>query len=160
MPVIAHIGNIPVEESLPFLAPIFAVYFYGRHTDRRRREQVKRLPDVGKPLDEGTVRGVLHRWAAADHKELSAEHLPLLYPPGPEGMTASQLASRIRRDSANVRRLLEDLEELGYLELEDQRDIDERRALLTGEGYDLVNLTEEELLKASRRGALRQHEAR
>ena len=146
----AHIGNLPVEESLPFLAPIVALYVYGRHKARRRREAVERLGDASKTLDDDTVRRVLARWSAADHGELSPEHVALLYPPGPEGVTAAELANRIGRDPATVTRLLEELEELGYIESDGEGDIRERRAWVTIEGYDLVNMAEDELLASSR----------
>ena len=114
--LIAHIGNVPVEEWLPFLVPIIALYVYGRHKARRRREAVARLGDASKTLDADTVRRVLARWSSADHGELSPEHVSLLYPPGPDGVTAAELATRIDRDPATVARLLEELEELGYVE--------------------------------------------
>jgi hypothetical protein len=152
---LAHIGNIPVEEWLPFLFPVLALYLYGRHKLRRRREAVARLPDVGEGLDEATVRRVLERWSATEHNEVTPEHVPLLYPPGPDGMTAADLAARIHSDTAAVVRLLEDLADLGYVELDGPESLDEPRALLTAEGYDLLNITEEVLLAASRRASVR-----
>ena len=145
----AHIGNVPVEEWLPFVAPVAALYLYGRHRERRRRERVRHFLDAGGPLDDSTVAAVLAEWSAADHKEVSIDHLPLLYPPGPDGVTAAELANRIHRDRDAVRQLLEDLAELGYLELAVEKDIDEPRAWLTAEGSDLVNMTEDTLLAAS-----------
>jgi hypothetical protein len=147
--VIAHIGNIPVEESLPFLVPIIALYVYGRHRARRRREAVERLPDASTALDDDTVRRVLARWSAAGHRELSPEHVLLLYPPGPEGVTGAELATRIRRDPVTVERLLDELAELGYVEFDRQRDNAEQQAWLTVDGYDLVKATEDELLAGS-----------
>jgi hypothetical protein len=44
--VLAHIGDIPVEEWLPFLVPIIGLYVWGRRRERRGREKVRRLPDV------------------------------------------------------------------------------------------------------------------
>jgi hypothetical protein len=155
MHVIAHIGNIPVEEWLPFLVPVLGLYLYGRRQQRRRREAVARLPDVGEGLDGATVRRVLDRWSATDHKEVSPEHVPLLYPPGPDGMTAADLAARLHSDTSAVVRQLEDLADLGYLELEAPESLDEPRALLTPEGYDLLNITEEVLLAASPRASVR-----
>jgi hypothetical protein len=143
---IAHIGNVPVEEWLPFLFPVLALYLYGRHWNRRRRRAVSRLPAVGEPLDEDTIGLVISHWAQAGHNELSREHLPLLYPPGPDGATAVELAARLRCDPVAVERLLEDLQELGYLDLEERTPRDGRRAWLTAEGYDLVNVTEDALL--------------
>jgi hypothetical protein len=148
MPIIAHLGNLPVEEWLPFLVPVVALYFYGRRKERRRRERVMRLLDAGGPLDDRTTSAVVAEWSAADHEEVSPEHLPLLCPPGPDGRTAAELASRIDRDTATVRGQLEDLAELGYLELDDGEGSHARRAWLTAEGCDLVNLTEDALLAA------------
>jgi hypothetical protein len=144
----AHIGNIPVEEWLPFLVPVLAVYLYGRRELRRRREAVALLPDVGEGLDDATVSRVLARWSATDHKEVSSEYLPLLYPPGPDGMTAADLAARIHSNAPAVARQLENLADLGYVELEGREGPDESRALLTAEGYDLLIITEEVLLSS------------
>jgi hypothetical protein len=145
----AHIGNVPVEEWLPFVVPLLVLYVYGRHRGRRRRAAIERLPDPRQALDQATVSRVLARWSAAKHSELSAEHVALLYPPGPEGVTASELAARIHRETAPVDRLLGELAELGYVDFEDQRDGAERRAWLTVEGYDLVNMAEQELFAVS-----------
>ena len=144
----AHIGNVPVEEWLPFTVPVIALYLYGRHRDRRRRAAVQRLPDAREVLDEKIVELVLARWAKSRHKHLSAEHLPLLYPPGPDGMTAAELAERVHADPPTVERLLAELEERGYGELEGYAG-PELRVWLTVEGYDLVNVTESVLLTAS-----------
>jgi hypothetical protein len=155
MYVLAHLGKIPIEESLPFLVPVVALYLWGRHQLRRTREAVKRLPKVDE-LDDGTVSRLLDRWSARDHGEVSLEHLPLLYPPGPDGMTTAELAARIHSDARAVARLLEDLANLGYVELETPQALDHTRAWLTAEGYDLVNITEDVLLaglpRASARG--------
>ena len=148
MPIIAHIGKVPVEEWLPFLVPVVALYVYGRHRNRRRREALARLPDVSSLLDEAIIRRVLDRWSTAGHRELSAEAVPLLYPPGPDGLTASELASRSHRDPAAVERSLEDLQELGYVDLE-EHSVGEGRVWLTIEGHALLDLAEGELLAAA-----------
>jgi IclR-like helix-turn-helix domain-containing protein len=148
MYVFAHLGNIPVEEWAPFVVPVVVVCLYVRRKERRRREAVQRLPDLGEPLDESTVRRVLGTWSAAEYKGLSREHLPLLYPPGPEGTTAAELAERTRSDPATVRRRLEELADLGYLELKGPESSEEPRAWLTVEGMDLLNATEDALLEA------------
>jgi DNA-binding transcriptional ArsR family regulator len=144
--VIAHIGNVPVEESLPFLVPVVALYLYGRHKLRRRREALSRLPEASEVLNDDAITRVLARWSAAHHRDLSREHVSLLYPPGPEGVTAEELASRTRGEPSRVGRLLDDLAELGYVEFDGQADNEQPRAWLTVTGYDLVKLTEEELL--------------
>jgi DNA-binding transcriptional ArsR family regulator len=148
--VIAHIGNIPVEEWAPFLVPVLGLYIYGRHKSRRRREAVKRLPDPSEPLDEATVKLVVDRWARAKRGDLSPAYLPLLYPPGPDGMSARELAERIHADRATVESLLEELEDLGYLELDGREESGGPRVSLTFEGYDLLYETEGALLSRSR----------
>jgi DNA-binding transcriptional ArsR family regulator len=146
MHVIAHIGNIPVEEWLPFLVPVLALYLYVRGKERRRREAVKRLLDASEPLDQGMVESVVARWASAKHEDLSPAYLPLLYPPGPDGMSAGELAERTHADPASVERLLEELEDLGYLDLRQHDGFDGRRVSLTFEGYELLYETEAALL--------------
>jgi hypothetical protein len=137
MQVIAHIGNTPVEEWLPFLVPVLALYIYDRRKDQRRRDAVKRLPDVSEPLDEGTVKLVVDRWSEARHRDLSPAYLPLFYPPGPDGMKVDE-------------RLLQKLEDLGYLDLEERDGFNGRRAWLTFEEYELVHETEAALLSHPR----------
>jgi DNA-binding MarR family transcriptional regulator len=146
MHILAHIGNVPVEEWLPFVVPVVLLYVYGRHKYRRRREAVEHLPAASQMLSESVVAAVVERWAAADHKEMSADMVALLYPPGPDGMTPGELASRVQHDPLAVERLLEDLQELGYLDLEPAEDPGERRVWLTIEGHGLVELTADELL--------------
>lgn len=142
----AHTGNIPVEEWAPFLVPVLALYLYGRHKNRRRREPVERLPDASKSLDDSTVELVVACWAKAKHKNLSPAHLPLLYPPGPDGMNAGELAERVNADPATVEHLLEELEDLGYLDLDGRDEPDGPRVSLTFDGYDLLYETEAALL--------------
>ncbi len=149
MPVIAHIGNIPVEEWLPFVAPVVALVLYGRYRDRRRRAAVQRLPDARELLDAPTVERVLARWAAKRHADAGARHLPVLYPPGPDGLTAAALAERAHCETSAIAPLLSELEDFGYLEL-DGEDGPAQRVFLTIEGHDLVNITEETLLAAAR----------
>ncbi len=148
VPVIAHIGNIPVEEWVPFVAPVVAVYIFVRRKERRRREAVGRLPDASQALDPVTVDRVLAGWSEAKHSDVSSEHLPLLYPPGPDGMSAAELAARVHADSDLVDQLLEELEELEYLQLEDREGSGGPRVSLTFKGYELVDATETALLSA------------
>ena len=77
---------------------------------------------------------------------MAARHVPLMYPPGPDGASARELASRNGLDLATVRRLLAELHELGYLDLEGP----EEQASLTLEGYDLLDVAEGVLLEAAR----------
>jgi hypothetical protein len=148
MPVVAHIGNIPVEEWLPFLVPIVALYVYGRRKERRRREAVGRLPNPAQALDDATVKRIVTVLSAAKHGDVSPEHLPLLYPPGPDGLSTAELANRVHSDPATVDRLLEQLENLEYLELEDREGGDGPRVCLTFKGYELMDATETALLEA------------
>lgn len=149
MNVVAHIGNIPVEESLPFLVPIIALFIFIRRKERRRRSELKRLPDASELLDRQTVEQVLARWAHSRHKAVAARHLPILYPPGPDGMTVAELESQARCDTATTERLLAELEDLGYVDLEGY-DGPDQSVSLTVEGYDLVNTTEAVLLDLAR----------
>jgi len=73
----------------------------------------------------------------------------LLYPPGPEGVTPTQLASRIQRDPVTVEGLLDELADMGYVEFDSQRNLADRRVWLTIQGYDLVKAAEDELRGAS-----------
>lgn len=148
MPPIAHIGNIPVEEWLPFVAPVVVLVLYGRHQDRRRRAAVKRLPDAEEFLDQQTIDRILARWAEKGHTEPQASHLPLLYPPGPDNATTEALANRTHLDTQTTTHLLTELEDFGYLELDGEPG-STQRAFLTIQGHDLADLTEQTLLTAA-----------
>jgi hypothetical protein len=152
MNVIAHIGNLPIQESLPFLFPVIALVLVIWRKERRRRRELARLPDAEDLLDEHTVELVLARWARSRHKHLTAGHLPLLYPPGPDGMTAAQLSGRADCDVNTVQRLLAELDDLGYVELEGH-DGPDQSVSLTVEGYDLLDTTEAVLLDVARERA-------
>lgn len=143
MTVSAHIGNVPVEEWLPFLVPIVALYIYGRRKERRRRARAGRLPAPDERLDDATAERVLSELAAADHRAISREQLPLLVPPGPDAMSAAELAPRVGAPAAAVERLLAELEAHEYLELDG-----DGRAWLTFRGYELLDATESALLEA------------
>ena len=146
----AHIGNIPVEEWLPFLVPIIGLYIYGRRKDRRRRAAVARLPDVRDPLDGRMIEDVLADLSRANHDRVSADHLPLLYPPGPDGLSVLDLAERTNSDDpAVVERLLVELEGLEYLDLDGGENFEDQRAWLTFKGFELVDATEIALLAAA-----------
>jgi hypothetical protein len=147
---IAHIAGIPVEEWAPFLVPVIALYLGGRVRRRRREQALKRLPDASEALTPTTTSRVLAQWSQANH-QIPSEYLPLLYPPGPDGLTAAQLAQRTHADPAAIVRQLHALEDLGYLELR-HHDGDAPRAWLTIQGYDLLNETERALLDATAHG--------
>jgi predicted transcriptional regulator len=144
MLVIAHIGKIPVEEYAGFIVPVIVLYAYGRAWSRRHRRKVAHLPGSAATLDEKTVEFVAARWAAAKHTEVAREQLPLMYPPGPDGTTASELADRIGADRSSVTRRLEDLANLGYVEFDSGEG--EQRIWLTVEGINLLGITEDALL--------------
>ena len=137
--VIAHIGNIPVEEWAPFLAPVLRSHFLGCRNGRRRRAAVERLPDLAAALDEHTTTLVMDDWSKSSHRELTRAHLPLLYPPGSDGRTARELARRIHADPGGIELLLEELAEYGYLEFDPASErVSEARVWLTVKGHDLV----------------------
>lgn len=147
--VLAHIGKIPVEEWLPFLVPVIALYLYGRHHNRRHERALERLPPIEQGLDDHTTRLVLDEWRKAKHEHLTAEHVPLFYPPGPDGASPSELAARTRQNRERVTQQLEDLQELDYLNLDATPNDDEQPcASLTIEGYGVLSTTEQALLAA------------
>jgi hypothetical protein len=151
MTVLAHIGGIPVQESLPFLVPIVALVIYGRRRGRRRRREVSRLPDAAELLDGPSVQRVLAEWSKGRHADAAARHVPLFYPPGPDGLTAGELAARTGESTATVAPLLAELQELGYIDLEGP----DQDVSLTLEGYDLLDATESALLEVARERAQR-----
>jgi hypothetical protein len=146
MPVIAHIGKIPIEEYAGFVVPVIALYAYGRAWSRRHRRKLASLPPASQALDEQTVQFVLARWAEDKHGELGREAVAPMYPPGPDGTTAAELAQRIGVERASVERGVAELAELGYLESDLGES--EQRLSLTAEGIHLLNITEDALLSA------------
>jgi DNA-binding MarR family transcriptional regulator len=143
--VLAHIGNIPVEEWLPFVAPVVVLYLLGRRMTRNREREVAQVM-AKELLDERTVGEILERWHQRRPNELSSKHVPIFWPPGPEASTPGELAARLGIDLARVEPLLDEVEELGYLE----RDGGDGTLWLTIEGYDLMNDAESVLLEHSR----------
>lgn len=143
--VLAHIGNIPVEEWLPFVAPVVVLYLLGRRMTRNREREVAQVM-AKELLDERTVGEILERWQQRRPNELSSSHVPIFWPPGPEASTPAELAERLGADLVGVEALLDELEELGYLE----RDGGDGTLWLTIEGYDLMNDAESVLLEHSR----------
>jgi hypothetical protein len=146
MLVIAHIGKIPVEEYAGFVVPVIALYAYGRAWSRRHRKKLASLPPPSQALDARTVQLVLARWAEDKHGELGPELVALMYPPGPDGATAVELAQRIGAERASVEKGVAELAELGYLESDLGEG--EQRLSLTAEGIHLLNITEDALLSA------------
>jgi hypothetical protein len=145
---LAHIGNIPVEEWLPFVAPIVALYVYGRRRERRRRSEVGQIPASSEQLDAAVVERIAAEWRKRDYEGVTTEHLGLLYPPGPDGRTVKELAGTTHADPAHVLGLLEELEVGDYLLLEG--DPPDLQTSLTVKGYGLVDATEDSLLTALR----------
>jgi hypothetical protein len=146
MLVIAHIGKIPVEEYAGFVVPVIALYAYGRAWSRRHRRKLASLPPASQALDEPTIRFVLARWAEDKHGELGRDAVAPMYPPGPDGATAVELAQRTGTERASVERGLAELAELGCLEPDLGEG--EQRLSLTAEGVHLLNITEDALLAA------------
>jgi len=142
---LAHIGGIPVEEWLPFVVPVLAIYLYVRRRERRRRAQVERLVAAGKRLDGELTQRIIERLREAKHEQLCAEHVALLYPPGPDGATTAEIASRAKLDAALADARLEDLIEFGYLERVEEPG-GEARVWLTAEGFAVAHLAEELVL--------------
>ncbi len=146
MSPLAHIGNIPVEEWLPFVVPVVVLYVIGRRATHRRREAVRSLPEASELLDQAIIERVVARWTESRHGNVAARHLPIFYPPGPDGLTATQLAARARCKTSIVEELLHELEELGYIEYAAPSE----PVSLTVEGYDLLTETEAVLLETAR----------
>jgi hypothetical protein len=150
---LAHIGNIPVEEWLPFVVPIVALYVYGRRRERRRRREVAKIPEVSSDLDPAVIARIAAGWRDAKYEHITREHLALLYPPGPDGYSVAELAVRTDRDEETVQRLLEQLEEGEYLFLDLEPGTDRFVVSLTVKGFGLVDATEDFLLTALRDSA-------
>jgi hypothetical protein len=147
MPLLAHIGNIPVEEWLPFVAPVVVLYLVGRRAARKRAEQVGHIPTASEVLDEPTVDRILEQWARKHHRDLAERHVKIFYPPGPDGRSASELAQQTQSEQADIEALLDELGELGYLE----HDEPGGKVWLTFEGYDVMSETESILLETVKR---------
>lgn len=145
---LAHIGNIPVEEYAGFYVPIILLVVYGLRRRRRDRRALARLPALD-ALDEQAVGRVLARWAGSGHEHATRGLLALMYPPGPDGATCAELAERIHADEASVRERLDELADLGYVELDGEPGQSDARGWLTPEGISLMNVTEDALLERS-----------
>ena len=137
IPIVAHIGNVPVEEWLPFLVPVVAVYLWSRHKTRRERDNLAPTEKQRRRAEEGRAALVIAHWRAAGYRELGESHVPLLAPPGPQGRNAAELAARTGSSELEVRDLLDELDELGIVELRPAEDGD--RVTLTALGEELVD---------------------
>lgn len=146
MPELAHIGAIPVEEWLPFVVPVLAIYVYIRRRERRRRIEVQRVVDAGRELSDDVIATILEQWSAADHGELGPEHVRVMAPPGPNGATPAELAARAGHDEPGVRKALGDLSELGYVEQDAPAGGGEARVWLTAEGFAIAHVAERVVL--------------
>jgi len=147
---LAHIGKIPVEEWLPFVVPVIALYVLGRRRERRRRREVSGMPASSRELDPEVVGRILACWREAGYEDLGPEHLPLLYPPGPDGLNVTELAGLADSDEQTVRRLLEGMERADYLQLDPEPISGGFEASLTARGLGLLDVTEDALLTALR----------
>jgi hypothetical protein len=146
----AHIGNIPIEEWLPFLVPIVGLYFYGRRREQRRRGEVAELPATSEGLDPLVVQRIVEGWREGRYAGVTPDHLPLLYPPGPDGLSVAELLERTGGEEETLRGLLEQLERADYLDLFPEPQSGGLQASLTLRGFGLVDQTEESLLAALR----------
>jgi hypothetical protein len=153
--VIAHLGKLPVEETLPFLVPVVVLALWARREDRKRRAALVRVADAGTRLDEAVVGRIVAAWAKAGHGELSREHVALLSPPALEGASTAQLAARTHSNSAAVEPLLDDLADLGYVDFDDAEGRD-RGAWLTADGYAVLHVAEDAILAAQDEDAAQQ----
>ena len=88
------------------------------------------------------------RLREAKHGQLRAEHVSLLYPPGPDGATTEDLARRVELDAAKVEDCLEDPIELGYLEPGESSAGGDGRAWLTAEAFAIAHIAEDVALMA------------
>jgi hypothetical protein len=156
---LAHIGGIPVEEWLPFLVPLIAIYAYVRRRERRRRAEVQRVLAAGVALSDELIETILGEWTAARRDELTAEHVRVMAPPGPNGTSAAELARRMHRDERTVARLLGDLAELGYVE-EDAPAEGETKVWLTADGFAVAHMVERAVLTSFAKQAEDAHAAR
>jgi hypothetical protein len=148
---LAHIAGIPVQEWSPFIVPLVALYFFGRHRERRRRGEVAQIPERSEALDPAVVEQIVAGWKEARYEEVTPAHLPLLYPPGPDGLSVAELVRRTTCDEPTVQALLEQLERAEYLDLFPAAEPGEMQASLTLRGYGLVDQTEDSLLAALRK---------
>jgi hypothetical protein len=151
---LAHIGNVPVEEWLPFVVPIVVLYFAGMRRERQRRGEVRAMPGTSRGLDAGLVSRIVAGWREAGYEDVAVEHLPLLYPPGPDGYSVAELAERTACDEATVERTLEILERGEYLQLDPETVSGGVEATLTSKGVGLVDATEDLVLTAMREAAV------
>ena len=112
----------------------------GGQAPARGRRDAQRCHDRARSLrvGQGAPRGGVARAPAA---ALSA---------GPGRQDGRRAGRPAGSDPGTVERLLDELQELGYLDLEERAPRGGQRAWLTDEGYDLVNVTEDALLSAAR----------
>ncbi len=151
LPPLAHIAGIPVQEWSPFIVPVVALFFYGRHREHRRREEVAEIPKRSENLDPQVIEEIVAGWRNARYEAVTTAHLPLLYPPGPDGLSVAELADRTACDEATIRQLLEQLERAEYLDLFPEAESGGMQASLTLRGFGLVDQTEDSLLGALRK---------
>jgi len=155
---LAHIGKIPVEEWLPFVVPVLVLFVLGRRREQRRRREVAVIPQTSAGLDPAVVQQILAGWQEAEFNDVRPAHLPLLYPPGPDGLSVAELAGKTSYELGTVQKLLEGLEESDYLCLNVDPISDGFDVSLTLKGYGLVDATEDCLLAALREHPLARNE--
>ena len=88
---------------------------------------------------EAVRRHMLARLHERGFGDLDAAHLNVLQYPGPHGLKPSELAAQLRISKQALNYLLGQLEQLGYLEREqDPDDLRSKRIALTDRGKSLV----------------------
>jgi DNA-binding MarR family transcriptional regulator len=95
---------------------------------------------------EAVHQAVYDRLAQAGHHHLRPSHLALLKFPGPHGSRPTELAARVGLRKQALNPLLNDLEELGYLQrTSDDEDKRGRILWLTPRGMSLMRIMRETL---------------
>lgn len=143
--MLAHIGNIPVEEWVPFVVPVLLLYLWGRRSTRKRHAALQQISEQRGRPSEATAHRVLKSWRDGGHEQLGPEYVELFYPPGLDGTNGPDLAARMHTDKIRVDDMLETLADLGYVDLEEEGD--DRRAWLTSDGYVLAQAMEDAVLE-------------
>ena len=149
--MLAHIGNIPVEEWVPFLVPVVLLYLWGRRSSRKRDVALQRLSEQPGALSEATAARVLKSWSDAGSRAPSTRARRALLPawarrrqPGGDRRQAA------RRARAEVDTMLDTLAELGYIDLDGQEGDDRRRG---SPATDISSPTRWRMLCSRRAGA-------
>lgn len=124
---------------------------------KRRRERQQWNPDLGVlawRLQASIQRELFERLAAAGYDDLRPRHATVLSFLDEDGVRSTELARLAGRHKQVVGRLVDELEELGYVER--RADPTDRRAKLvvpTGRGLEQLRLEDEIVAEIERRHA-------